>query len=198
MATKKATTPADEKLEKQDFPLFDALNALDRKDYAWFDSLSEEQQRKFVAFMMIKYMSYLKGSSALSAYYVMSTDVNANKYFFNEYISKHPKLQWLMLCASSPGKGKQFHPWLPQIKEKVSLLKEHAKASEIKEYFKKIYPSSVNDSDLKELADAYVEEHKRKMYLANKFPSMKIADIDLLSQLVTDEEIKQYEKDFGN
>jgi ribosome-binding ATPase YchF (GTP1/OBG family) len=103
-----------------------------------------------------------------------------------------------MLCASSPGKGKQFHPWLPQIKEKVSLLKEHAKASEIKEYFKKIYPSNVNDSDLKELADAYVEEHKRKMYLANKFPSMKIADIDLLSQLVTDEEIKQYEKDFGN
>jgi hypothetical protein len=143
-------------------------------------------------------MSYLKGSSALSAYYVMSTDVNANKYFFNEYVSKHPKLQWLMLCASSPGKGKQFHPWLPQIKEKVSLLKEHAKASEIKEYFKKIYPSNVNDSDLKELADAYVEEHKRKMYLANKFPSMKIADIDLLSQLVTDEEIKQYEKDFGN
>ena len=43
MATKKATTPADEKLEKQDFPLFDALNALDRKDYAWFDSLSEMQ-----------------------------------------------------------------------------------------------------------------------------------------------------------
>jgi hypothetical protein len=197
MATKK-NTPTDEKLEKQDFPLFDALNALDRKDYAWFDTLSEEQQRKFVAFMMIKYMSYLKGSSALSAYYVMSTDSNANKYFFNEYVSKHPKLQWLMLCASSPGKGKQFHPWIPQIKEKVSLLREPAKTADIKEYFKKIYPSSVSEDDLKELAGAYVEEHKRKMYLATKFPSMKICDIELLSQLVTDDEIEEYEKDFGN
>jgi hypothetical protein len=197
MATKK-NTPTDEKLEKQDFPLFEALNALDRKDYAWFDTLSEEQQRKFVAFMMIKYMSYLKGSSALSAYYVMSTDSNANKYFFNEYVSKHPKLQWLMLCASSPGKGKQFHPWIPQIKEKVSLLREPAKTADIKEYFKKIYPSSVSEDDLKELAGAYVEEHKRKMYLATKFPSMKICDIELLSQLVTDDEIEEYEKDFGN
>ena len=143
-------------------------------------------------------MSYLKGSSALSAYYVMSTDSNANKYFFNEYVSKHPKLQWLMLCASSPGKGKQFHPWIPQIKEKVSLLREPAKTADIKEYFKKIYPSSVSENDLKELAGAYVEEHKRKMYLATKFPSMKICDIELLSQLVTDDEIEEYEKDFGN
>ena len=197
MATKK-NIPVDEKLEKQDFPLFDALAALDRKDYHFYDKLSEEQQRKFVPFMLIKYMSYVKGSSQISGYYTLSTNYHANKYFFNEYVQKHPKLQWLMLCASSPGKGKQFHPWIPQIKEKVSLLKEHAKASDIKEYFKKIYPSSVSDSDLKELADAYVDEHKRKMYLANKFPSMKIADIDLLSQLVTDEEIKQYEKDFGN
>jgi hypothetical protein len=51
---------------------------------------------------------------------------------------------------------------------------------------------------LKELAGAYVEEHKRKMYLATKFPSMKICDIELLSQLVTDDEIEEYEKDFGN
>lgn len=73
-----------------------------------------------------------------------------------------------------------------------------AKTADIKEYFKKIYPSSVSENDLKELAGAYVEEHKRKMYLATKFPSMKICDIELLSQLVTDDEIEEYEKDFGN
>jgi hypothetical protein len=41
MATKKVTIPADEKLENQDFPLFDALLALDKKDYDYYDRLSE-------------------------------------------------------------------------------------------------------------------------------------------------------------
>jgi hypothetical protein len=50
MATKtaKVAVPADEKLENQDFDLFEALAAIDKKDYHWFDNLSEAQQKKFV------------------------------------------------------------------------------------------------------------------------------------------------------
>mgnify|MGYP003337986409 CR=1 FL=1 len=35
MATKKASVPQDEKLENQDFPLFEAIAALDKKDYGY-------------------------------------------------------------------------------------------------------------------------------------------------------------------
>ena len=35
-------------------------------------------------------------------------------------------------------------------------------------------------------------------YLAIVYPEMKIADIETLSQMVTDEEIEQYERDRGN
>ena len=42
MATK---TPIDEKFEKQDFNLFDALLALDKKDYGYIDKLNAEQQK---------------------------------------------------------------------------------------------------------------------------------------------------------
>ena len=197
MATKKAPVPKDEQLEKQDFPLFDALAALDRKDYGYYDRLSEAQQQKFVPFMLIKYMSYLKGSSEVTGYYLRSTDYHANKYFFNENIMKNPKLQWLMLCASSPGLGKQFHPWMPQIKERVSGLKENAVLKDIKDYYTKIYPKADSET-ITEISTAFVQEQRKKVYLAELYPTLKITDIEVLSQTVTDEEIEQYERDRGN
>lgn len=197
MATRKASVPKDEQLEKQDFPLFDAIAALDRKDYTFYDKLPPEQQKKFTSFMLVRYMSYIKGSGDVAGYYARSVDYHANKYIFNEYVQKHPKLQWLMLCASSPGLGKQFHPWIPQIKEKVSLLKEPAQLKDIKEYYKKIYPKA-GDDDIDEVSKAYVTEQKKKCYLATVYPEMKIADIETLSQMVTNEEIEQYERDRGN
>jgi hypothetical protein len=197
MATKKAPVSKDEQLEKQDFPLFDALAALDRKDYGYYDRLSEAQQQKFVPFMLIKYMSYLKGSSEVAGYYLRSTDYHANKYFFNENIMKNPKLQWLMLCASSPGLGKQFHPWMPQIKERVSGLKENAVLKDIKDYYTKIYPKA-NSETITEISTAFVQEQRKKVYLAELYPTLKITDIEVLSQTITDEEIEQYERDRGN
>jgi len=197
MAKKKVDVPKDEQLEKEDFPLFEAITALDKKDYGFFDGLSPEKQKKFTSFMLVRYLSYLKGSGELAGYYAMSTNYHANKYLFNEYVMKHPKLQWLMLCAASPGLGKQYHPWIPQIKEKVSLLKEEAQLKDTKEYYKKIYPKA-NEDDVTEVAKAFVTEQRKKFYLATVYPTMKLSDIEVLSQMVTDEEIKEYERDRGN
>jgi hypothetical protein len=193
----KSATPVDEKFEKQDFDLFEALNAIDSKDYGYFDRLTPEQQKKFVPFMMLHWMSAIKANEGLSRYYVMSAAEYANKYMFNENVQKHPKLQWLMLCSASPGLGKQFHQWIPHIKTNVSKLKETAKVKDVKEYFKKVYPKT-SDSDLTELSQAFVENQKRRMYLAERFPNMKYDEIELLSDLVTDQDIKQYEQDLGN
>lgn len=197
MATKKHQTPKDEKFEKQDFDLFEALTAIDKKDYGYFDRLTAEQQKKFVPFMMVHWISAIKGSEGLSRYYVMSTNEYANKYLFNENVQKHPKLQWLMLCAASPGLGKQFHQWIPHINASVSKLKSSAKVKDIKEYYAKIYPKT-DDSTLQEFSEVFVAEHKRKMHLAQLFPNLKIEDIDTLNQIITDEDISKYEKDRGN
>ena len=198
MATKKPAIPQDEKLENQDFNLFEALAALDKKDYGYYDRLTPEQQRKFEPFMLIKWLSYIKGSGDIAGYYVMSIEYNANKYLFNEYIyKKHTKLQWLMLCAASPGLGKQQRQWLPQIKERVSLLKNPAELKDIKEYFTKIYPKA-NTEDITEYSKEFVKGQKKKVHLAEIYPHLKIADIEVLSQTVTDEDITQYEKDRGN
>jgi hypothetical protein len=188
---------ADEKFEKVEFDLFDAIAAIDRKDYSYYDRLTPEQQKKFVPFMMLHWISAIKGSEGLSRYYVMSTNEYANKYLFNENVMKHPKLQWLMLCSASPGMGKQFHQWIPHIRERISKLKESPKTKEIKDYYKKIYPKS-SDSDLNLVTEVFVDNHRKKMYIAAKFPEMKFDEIELLSEIITDEDIKNYEEAFGN
>lgn len=188
---------ADEKFTKQDFDLFEALNAIDRKDYSYYDKLTPEQQRKFVPFMMLHWVSAIKGNKDLQSYYLQSTDYHANKYLFNENVQKHPKLQWLMLCAASPGIGKQFHQWIPHIRAGVSKLKDMPKTKEMKEYFKKVYPKS-SDSDLTAISAVFVDNQRKKMYLASKFPEMKFDEIELLSEIITDQDIAKYEEDSGN
>ena len=193
----KENLSADEKFTKQDFDLFEALTAIDKKDYSYFDKLTPEQQRKFVPFMLIHWVSAIKGNKDLQSYYLQSTDYHANKYLFNENVQKHPKLQWLMLCAASPGIGKQFHQWIPHIRAGVTKLKDMPKTKEMKEYFKKVYPKS-SDSDLTTISAVFVDNQRKKMYLASKFPEMKFDEIELLSEIITDQDIAKYEEDSGN
>jgi hypothetical protein len=194
MATK---IPTDEKFEKQDFDLFEALLALDKKDYGYIDRLTPEQQKKFVPYMMTHWMSAVKTSGDIQGYYLRSVDYHANKNLFNENVQKHPKLQWLMLCAASPGLGKQYHQWIPHLGIKVTTLQEPAKLKDIKEYYNKIYPKS-NPTQIDAAAADFVTTHKKKCYLAKIYPKLKHTDIDVLVQVTTDEDIKQYEKDRGN
>jgi hypothetical protein len=194
MATK---VPTDEKFEKQDLNLFDVLAKMDAKDYGYFDTLSEEQQKKFVPYMMTHWMSAIKGSHKLQGYYVRSTDYYANVHLFNENVQKHPKLQWLMLCASSASKGKQFHQWIPHLSTKIASLKESAKQKEVTEYFTKIYPKA-NPADITDISKVFVKDQNKKAYLAKVFPNLKINDIETLAQVITDKDIEQYEKDRGN
>ena len=147
--------------------------------------------------MMLHWLSAVKANRNIQLYYLQSTDYHANKYLFNENVQKHPKLQWLMLCAASPGLGKQFHQWIPHIKDRVSKLRESPKQKEVKEYFKKIYPS-YSDSDVGLLSNAFVDNHRKKKYLADRFPELKYDEIELLSELITDEDITAYEDACGN
>lgn len=196
MAKTKKTVSTDEKFANIDFPLFDAINAIDKKDYGYYDRLTEEQKHKFVPYMLVFYMSSAKGIKDLQQYYLLSTEHHANTHLFNEYIMKNPKLQWLMLCASSPGVGKQFHPWIPNLNIAVRELRKKADSREVTEYFSKVY--DVDEDVLKEIADIYVKEQNRKFYFAKTFPNIKREDIEALNKLITDKEIQQYERDSGN
>lgn len=192
-----AKTASDEKFQDIDFPLFDAIAAIDRKDYNYFDSLTSEQQKKFVPWMLLHWISSVKSNISLQQFHLLSTEAFANKYMFNENINNHPKLQWMMLCAAGLGQGKQFHQWIPHIKEKVSKLKEKATTKDIQEYYNKIY-KNLSENELKELSQQFVKEQTRKVYLAQTFPNLKFDEIEILNDIVTDDQIKKYQEENGN
>lgn len=188
---------ADEKFEKVDFDLFKAIEMVDRKDYDWFGNLTDEQKRKFVPYMMLRWLSAVKANQMLSNYYVVSTDANANKHMFNERVQQHPELQWLMLCAISPGMGKQFHQWIPQLSEKIGSLKESAKLRDVQEYFDKIYKG--NGAELiKEYSKEFTQQQNKKFRIAKLYPHLKVDDIEALASLVTNEDLDEYDKQSGN
>lgn len=191
----KAKTPTDEKFEKIDFDLFEALSAIDRKDYGYYDRLTEEQKKKFVPFMLIKWISVIKSNPKLQTYYILATNDFANRYLFNESVMRHPKLQWYMLCTVGLG-SKQFHQWIPQIKESVSKLKEKPKLDEISDYYAKVYPS-VDKKLIKEISQQFVNEYTKKQFIANEYPSMKMDEIEVLSAIISDNDIEEYEKQKG-
>ena len=58
---------------------------------------------------MLRYSASVSGHPDLQAYYLMATNENVNKHFFD--LSKHPELQWLSCTTVSPGMGTQRHYW---------------------------------------------------------------------------------------
>jgi hypothetical protein len=127
------------------------MRQLDAKNRDFYDELTPEERRKFSTFLMVRWGSDVDGSREIQEYYVQSTNHYLNKHFFTMH--RHPKLQWLMATAASPGMGAQRHNW-------IAPKKKEAGASAIKKQLRELYPHFKDDeidlmaalTDKKELA----------------------------------------------
>jgi len=127
------------------------MRQLDAKNRDFYDELTPEERRKFSTFLMVRWGSAVDGSQEIQEYYVQSTNHYLNKHFFTMH--RHPKLQWLMATAVSPGMGAMRHNW-------IAPKKKEASASAIKKQLHELYPHFKDDeidlmaalTDKKELA----------------------------------------------
>jgi hypothetical protein len=133
------------------------MAVFDRKDRDFYDSLTDEERKKFSTFLMIRWGSSINGSRELQEYYVQSCNHYLNKNFFA--VSKHPKLQWLMATAVSPGMGTHRHNW-------ISPKKKEAGASGFKKQLAELFPHMKDDEielmakiTTKKELDAYIKAH---------------------------------------
>ena len=117
-------------------PLNRVLGAMDRKQKGFYDSLTDEEKKAFSAFLMNRYASSVKGDSALQEWWLIATNKRVNTNFFD--LSKHPKLQWLLLTTASPGMGTAYHEWIPH-------KKKDAVNNKILKTLKKLYPFAKQD-----------------------------------------------------
>lgn len=96
----------------------------DRKVRSFYDDLSEEEQRKFSPYLMIRWGSAVAGSRELQEFYVIATNERLNKHFFSINTARHKKLQWLLATTVSPDLGAQKHIWIaPKKREPGSSAK---------------------------------------------------------------------------
>ena len=127
------------------------MRQLDAKNRDFYDELTPEERKKFSTFLMVRWGSAVDGSREIQEYYVQSTNHYLNKHFFTMH--RHPKLQWLMATAASPGMGAMRHNW-------IAPKKKEAGASAIKKQLRELYPHFKDDeidlmaalTDKKELA----------------------------------------------
>jgi len=109
------------------------MSVFDRKDRTFYDTLTDEERKKFSNYLMIRWGSAVQGSAELQEFYLVATNERLNKHFFT--VNKHPKLQWLMATAVSPGMGSHRHQW-------IAPKKKETGSNEIKKMLMDLYPSS--------------------------------------------------------
>ena len=97
------------------------MAAFDRKDRKYYDKFTDEERKQFSTYLMLRYGASVEGSVDFQSYYLLATNENVNKYFFD--LNKHPKLQWLMCTTVSPNMGKQKHYWQAAKKKEGSSNK---------------------------------------------------------------------------
>ena len=110
------------------------MRQLDAKNRDFYDELTPEERKKFSTFLMVRWGSAVDGSREIQEYYVQSTNHYLNKHFFTMH--RHPKLQWLMATAASPGMGAMWHNWIAPKKKEVGASAIKIQLRELYAHFK--------------------------------------------------------------
>ena len=141
-------------MAQEKLPLKDILAAIDMGGKSVWDELSDEERKQISFWLLNRYVSSVKGSRDKQELAVFKTNEYYNKNW-NILGTKHPKLQWQLLCQAG-GTGKiEFHQWIglkqkksanskiskflldkfPNMKQdEVELLASISTTKEIKEY----------------------------------------------------------------
>ena len=111
----------------------DIMAAVDRKDYEYYSRLTDEQRKSLNLWMTQRYASSVQGKYAGHYLVMINEFMNTNW----SDISKHPELQWKLMCLAGVGKS-QFHPF-------VKVPKAKRKKDKVEEMIREIFPLAKTD-----------------------------------------------------
>jgi hypothetical protein len=94
----------------QKLPLKDILAAVDMGGKSVWDELADDEKKQISFWLMNRYVSSVKGNRDKQELAVFKTNEYYNKNYME--VSKHPKLQWQLLCQSGNTGKIEFHPWI--------------------------------------------------------------------------------------
>lgn len=119
---------ADDKLT-----LADILPYLDRNKKDQWSKFSDTEKKSVSFWLLNRYISSVKGSRSEQAAAVQKTNFIYNMNW-NVLGTKHPELQWQLMCVACNTKKKEYHEWIGQKK------KEGNDTGKIFKFLKELYP----------------------------------------------------------
>jgi len=144
-------------------PVKDILAAIDMNARDVWDELSDEEKKSVSFWLLNRYLSSIKGSREKQELAVLKT----NEYFNKNYmdVSKHPKLQWQLICLAGNTGKIEYHPW--QGFRKTVTPKGQKYINLISKIYPAMKPSDVerlskmfNDKEIVQLAEDHGIEFK--------------------------------------
>jgi len=139
-------------------PLKDILAAIDMGAKSVYDELSDDERKQINYWLLNRYISSVNGNYEKQALAVFKTNEYYNKNW-NELGTRHPKLQWQLMCQAGNTGKIEFHKWIG-FKQKG---KSNSKGIKLLE---KLFPNMKQDEvellaristtkELKQLAEEY-------------------------------------------
>lgn len=97
-------------MAQQKLPIKDVLAAIDMGAKNVWDEISDEERKQVGFWLLNRYVSSVSGNREKQELAVFKTNEYYNKNYME--VSKHPKLQWQLLCQSGNTGKIEYHPWI--------------------------------------------------------------------------------------
>lgn len=138
------------------------LNAIEYRKKDYYMSLSDEERKAYAPYILVRYLSNMKGNGDLHEHYLEYTNELVNKNFWE--LSKYPELQHKLLCVIGLGM-KTYHPW-------IALPKAQNKGP-AETFLREINPG-INKDELKLLFRCYEVEDFKNLCFDYALPDKEV------------------------
>jgi len=134
-------------------PVKDILAAIDMNSKNIWKELDQEEKKSISFWLLNRYASSVTGSREKQELAVLKTNEYYNKNYMS--ISKHPELQWQLLCTACNTEQIENHRWL-------GFKYNTAKKSKNLKILEKLYPDKKID-DLETLVEISTQDEIKKL-----------------------------------
>ena len=135
-------------------PIKNLLAAFDLNSKSVWKELSTEEKKNVSFWLLNRYLSFISGSREKQELAVLKT----NEYYNKNYmlVSRHPELQWQLLCISGNTGKIEFHKW-QGLKSNVTNV-----TGKFEKILTKIYPERKAD-EIELLAQLSTEDEIKQL-----------------------------------
>ena len=141
-------------MAQEKLPIKDILAAVDMGAKNIWKELTDEQKKQVSFWLLNRYVSSVKGNRESQELAVFKTNEYYNKHYME--ISKHPQLQWQLLCMSGNTGDIKFHQRIGFKKKGTENLNAGIKL------FQQLYPN-MKQNEIEMLASMHTKKEMKQL-----------------------------------